>query len=87
MVSTAQTTTNVEVSTIGRGVVIGAVFGWVGVTALATLLGLAGGMGLTSAFGFAACVSVWGGLGFGAMMGGTVAFTHDLEAEEAQQHR
>jgi hypothetical protein len=43
-------------------------------------------MGLTSAFGFAACVSVWGGLGFGAMMGGTVAFTHDLEAVEAHRH-
>jgi hypothetical protein len=82
MVATAQTTTPVEVSTIGRGIVIGAVSGWIAVTALATLLGLAGGMGLTSAFGFAACVSVWGGLGFGAMMGGTVAFTRDLDAQQ-----
>lgn len=81
MVATAKRTTP-EVSTIERGIVIGALLGWIAVTALATLLGLAGGMGLTSAFGFAACVSVWGGLGFGAMMGGTVAFTHDLERQQ-----
>jgi hypothetical protein len=81
MAATAQTT-DPEVSTIGRGIVIGAVLGWIGVTSMATVLGLVSGMGLTSAFGFAACVSVWGGLGFGAMMGGTVAFTRDLDAQQ-----
>lgn len=81
MVAALQTKEPAEVSTIGRGMAVGAVLGWIGVTALGTILGLVGGMRPISAFGFAACVSVWGGLGFGAMMGGTVAFTHDLEAE------
>jgi len=68
------------VSVIARGIVRGALVGWVASILLGTPLGMVAGLSFPSALGLAAFVSVWGGLGFGAMMGGTLGFIRDLES-------
>ncbi len=60
-------------SGLWRGSLIGAALGFVVLTVTITLIGTLGGFEPLSALGLGAFVGLWGGCGFGMMMGGVVA--------------
>jgi hypothetical protein len=68
---------------LGRAGVIGYVVGFVVTTAAVTVAGTLGGMGFAPSLGLGAFVGVWGGGGFGFMLGGTVPFALHLDRLEA----
>jgi hypothetical protein len=65
---------------VGRGAAIGAAIGFVAFSAFAAGVGLFAGMDMAPAAGVGAFVGIWGGPGFGAMMGGIFAVTRDERA-------
>jgi hypothetical protein len=65
---------------VGRTAMIGAALGFVGVALPIAVLGTLGGLGVVSALGLGAFVGMWGGAGFGFMMGGTIPLGRQLDA-------
>lgn len=65
---------------VGRAAAIGAAIGFVAFSAFAGSVGLFAGMDMAPAAGLGAFVGIWGGPGFGAMMGGIFAVTRDERA-------
>lgn len=59
----------------GRWAAIGAAAGFLGVAGIVTLAGCITGMRIVGALGLGAFVALWGGAGFGFMMGGCLAIT------------
>lgn len=60
---------------IGRGAAIGGVFGFLVVGVIFGLMSLAAGADRAGALGIATFAGIWGGPGFGAMLGATIAAT------------
>lgn len=56
----------------GRTAAIGYVIGFVVTTIAITAIGAIAGMGASNALGLGAFVGVWGGGGFGFMLGGVI---------------
>ena len=54
---------------IGRGVARGALLGFLLVASFVTILGLASGVGPGGALGMGVVAGLWGGCGFGGMLG------------------
>jgi len=69
--------------TIGTGVAVGVAVSFVGVGGAF----LAAGQGWGPAIGMGAFVAAWGGLGFGAMVGGVVWATQVEDAAKAERLR
>jgi hypothetical protein len=69
---------------IGRSVVIGAVAGFLVVAVGITVAGTVGGIGFGGSLGLGVFVGIWGGGGFGFMMGATVPFARHLDAQSAR---
>jgi hypothetical protein len=76
---------------IGRAAVRGGLIGLVAMSALGTGMGLATGFDVIDSLGIGAFAGIWGGPGFGGMLGATVAYVraqdrpdeHDVSATEA----
>ena len=68
---------------VGRTAMIGYVIGFVVATVAITAAGALGGLGFSSSLGLGAFVGIWGGGGFGFMMGGTVPLARHLDAQSA----
>jgi hypothetical protein len=63
---------------IVRAAWVGALIGLVVVTAAVALAGILGGIERGSALGLGAFIGIWGGTGFGLMMGATITIArHD----------
>jgi hypothetical protein len=60
---------------IGRAAGTGAAIGFVSALVLVTAVGSASGMDVGSAVGLGTFVGIWGGAGFGFMMGATTALS------------
>lgn len=69
---------------VGRTAMIGYVVGLITATVVITLVGTLGGLGFGPSLGLGAFVGVWGGGGFGFMMGGTVPLARHLDAQTAR---
>jgi hypothetical protein len=69
--------------------VLGAGLGFVVLTLATAVAGFATGIEGASAVGLAVFVGAWGGLGFGFMMGGSVALGRrmDLQSTDRSTHR
>jgi hypothetical protein len=65
---------------IGRSGLIGAVIGFIVVTLAVTIGGTLGGIHPDAALGIGIAAGMWGGAGFGFMMGATVPFSRYLDA-------
>jgi hypothetical protein len=65
---------------IGRSAMTGAVLGFVVATVAVTVLGILGGIGAGASLGLGIFVGMWGGAGFGFMMGATVPYARHLDA-------
>ena len=65
---------------IGRSGLIGAVIGFIMVTLAVTIGGTLGGIHPDAALGIGVAAGMWGGAGFGFMMGATVPFSRYLDA-------
>ena len=71
---------------LGRSALLGAAIGFLVVAVVIGILGTIAGMPAIGAFGMGAMVGVWGGAGFGFMLGGTVPFARYLDAEASRSH-
>jgi len=58
---------------LGRAVLRGSLIGFVMVASVALVIALLAGFGTTSALGVSAFAGMWGGPGFGGMLGATLA--------------
>ena len=65
----------------GRGGAIGYLIGFSAATVIITTIGTVGGLGFGPSFGLGAFVGVWGGGGFGFMLGATVPLARHMDAE------
>lgn len=68
---------------LGRSAVIGYVIGFLVVAVGITTAGTLAGLGFGSSLGLGAFVGVWGGGGFGFMMGGTIPLARHLDSQSA----
>lgn len=75
--------TVLEDPNIARTAAIGAVIGVTVVTIGVTLAGLLGGLGFGGAVGLGLFIGMWGGGGFGFMMGGTIPFARHMDRADA----
>jgi hypothetical protein len=66
---------------IGRSVVTGAAIGFASVAVGITAVGAIGGMQPGAALGLGMFIGIWGGAGFGCMLGGTIPLSRHLEAQ------
>lgn len=69
---------------VGKRAAAGYVAGFLVATIGITVGGTLAGMDVGAAFGLGAFVGVWGGGGFGFMMGGTVPLARLLDAQAAR---
>ena len=69
---------------VGRTAMLGYLVGFLVATVAMTLIGSLLGLSFGAAFGLGAFVGVWGGGGFGFMMGGTVPLARYLDAQSAR---
>ena len=69
---------------VGRAAWRGVLVGLAGMTVLATGLGLATGFDLIDSLGLGAFAGVWGGPGFGGMLGAILAYVH--AEDRAHEH-
>lgn len=60
---------------IGRAAAWGALAGFLGLIPIVTGIGLLGGFDLVGSLGIGAFAGIWGGPGFGGMLGATLAYT------------
>jgi hypothetical protein len=67
----------------GRTAMIGYLVGFIAATVAITVAGTLGGLGFGASLGLGAFVGIWGGGGFGFMMGGTVPLARHLDAQSA----
>lgn len=68
----------------GRGGAIGYVTGFLASIVIITTIGTVGGLGFAPSFGLGAFVGVWGGGGFGFMLGATIPLARHMDAEAAR---
>jgi hypothetical protein len=68
----------------GRSAAVGFVVGVLLVTAAITLAGTIGGMGFGPALGLGACAGIWGGGGFGFLLGATLPVARHFDEEAAR---
>jgi hypothetical protein len=78
-------TSEVDEPSVARPATIGAVIGFVGVTAGVAATAMANGLEPGAAIGLGAYVGMWGGAGFGFMLGATTTLAR--AAEQRQPHR
>jgi hypothetical protein len=64
---------------VGRSAVTWAIVGFVVATAAITVAGTLSGLGAGGSFALGAFAGIWGGLGFGFMMGGTIPLARYLD--------
>lgn len=64
---------------LGRALLWGTIIGSVLVFAFCGGIALAAGMGVPAAIGIGVFTAIWGGPGFGGMMGATVYFSNHLD--------
>jgi hypothetical protein len=80
----AETTTpEAAMPNFARTAMIGYLAGFVTATVAITVAGTLGGLGFGASLGLGAFVGIWGGGGFGFMMGGTVPLARHLDAQSA----
>ena len=73
---------------VGRNALIGYVVGFIVSVVSITIAGTLAGFGFGNSLGLGVFVGMWGGGGFGAMMGGTVPVARHLDAQSARSaHR
>lgn len=72
---------------IGRNALVGAAAGFLAVTTAITVAGTLGGIGAVDSFGIGAFTGIWGGAGFGFMMGATIPLARHLDAHPAGSTR
>jgi hypothetical protein len=73
-----------DMPNVGRSAVIGYVIGFVVATVAITVGGTIAGQGVGASLGLGVFVGLWGGGGFGFMMGGTVPLARHLDARSAR---
>jgi hypothetical protein len=71
----------------GRSGLIGFLLGVAAVTAGITAAGTIGGMGFGPALGVGACAGIWGGGGFGFLLGAVLPVARQLDEEARIRHR
>lgn len=69
---------------VGRTAMIGYLVGFVAATVVISVAGTLSGLGFGASLGLGAFVGIWGGGGFGFMMGGTVPLARHLDAQSAR---
>ena len=69
---------------LGRTAVIGYMVGFVAATVVITVAGTLAGLGFGASLGLGTFVGIWGGGGFGFMMGGTVPLARHFDAQSAR---
>jgi hypothetical protein len=69
---------------VGRNALIGYVIGFIVSVVSITIAGTLAGLGFGNSLGLGVFVGMWGGGGFGAMMGGTVPVALHLDAQSAR---
>jgi hypothetical protein len=67
----------------GRGGAVGYLIGFFAATVIITTIGTVGGLGFAPSFGLGAFIGVWGGGGFGFMLGATIPLARHMDAEAA----
>lgn len=70
---------------IARSALLGATIGFVTTTAGVTAAGMAGDLGLGASLGLGSFIGIWGGAGFGFMLGGTIPLGRRLEASHGKR--
>jgi hypothetical protein len=85
MADTAGTTPAADPN-LGRSAVIGYVTGFLVTATAITLIGTFAGAGFTNSLGLGAFVGVWGGGGFGFMLGGTIPLARHLDTQSRSTH-
>lgn len=79
----AVTSCEAAMPNLGRTAMIGYVVGFVTATVAVTAAGTLGGLGFGPSLGLGAFIGIWGGGGFGFMMGGTLPLARHLDAQSA----
>ena len=69
---------------LGRSAVIGYVVGFFFVAIAITAIGTLSGWGFVNSLGLGTFVGVWGGGGFGFMMGGTIPLARHVDAQASR---
>ncbi|MGQ0618047.1 MAG: hypothetical protein ACT4PW_13835 [Acidimicrobiia bacterium] len=69
---------------IGRSAMVGYVVGFLIVAVAITVAGTLGGLGFGPSLGLGIFVGIWGGGGFGFMMGGTIPLARHLDSHSAR---
>jgi hypothetical protein len=69
----------------GRGAAIGYLIGFTIAATVITIVGTLGGLGFGPSLGLGAFVGVWGGGGFGFMLGGTLPLAREMDRAEADE--
>ena len=72
---------------VGRSGMVGYFIGFVTAAVGITLVGTVGGLGFGNSLGLGAFVGIWGGGGFGFMLGVTIPFARYLDAQSAHSTR
>jgi hypothetical protein len=73
---------------VGRNAMIGYVAGFIVSVVSITIAGTLAGLGFVNSLGIGSFVGMWGGGGFGALMGGTVPVARHSDAQAAHSaHR
>jgi hypothetical protein len=70
---------------LGRSGLIGYIIGFVASVVGITIGGTLGGLGLGSSFGLGAFAGVWGGGGFGFMLGATIPLARHVDAQHPRR--
>jgi hypothetical protein len=71
---------------LGRAGMVGYAVGFLVATVAITLVGTLGGLGFGNSLGLGAFVGLWGGGGFGFMLGATIPFAKHLDAQSARSN-
>jgi hypothetical protein len=69
----------------GRGAAIGYLIGFAVAMCAITAVGTIGGLGFGPSVGLGAFVGLWGGGGFGFMLGGTLPLAREMDRAEAAE--
>ena len=70
---------------VGRGAAWGVLIGLVAMSLLGTGMGLVSGQAMTDSLAIGAFAGVWGGPGFGGMLGATLAYTRAERRQEDER--